>query len=40
LIPHMIEGGVSILQHSDDIILFMEHDFEKVVNMKLILCIF
>jgi hypothetical protein len=29
LIPHLIEGGVSILQYVDDTILFMEHDFEK-----------
>jgi hypothetical protein len=36
LIPHLIEGGVSILQYAYDIILFMEQDLEKVVNMKLI----
>jgi hypothetical protein len=35
-----VEGGVSILQYADDMILFMEHDLEKAVNMKLILCIF
>jgi uncharacterized membrane protein YebE (DUF533 family) len=40
LIPHLIEGGVSILQYDDDIILFMEQDLAKEVNMKLILCIF
>jgi hypothetical protein len=40
LIPHLIEGGVSILQYADDTILFMEHDLEKAVNMKLLLCIF
>jgi hypothetical protein len=40
LIPHLVEGGVSILQYADDTILFMEHDLEKAVNMKLILCIF
>jgi hypothetical protein len=39
-IPHLIEGGVSILQYADDTILFMEHDLEKAINMKLILCIF
>lgn len=26
LIPHLVEGGVSILQYADDTILFMEHD--------------
>ena len=40
LIPHLIDGGVSILQYADDTILFMEHDLEKALNMKLILCIF
>ena len=40
LIPHLVEGGVSILQYADDTILFMEHELEKAVNMKLILCIF
>jgi hypothetical protein len=40
LIPHLVDGGVSILQYADDTILFMEHDLEKAVNMKLILCIF
>ena len=40
LIPHLVEGGVSILQYADDTILFMSHDFDKALNMKLILCIF
>ena len=40
LIPHLVDGGVSILQYADDTILFMEHDFERALNMKLILCIF
>src|SRR6266498_1861909 len=40
LILHLVDGGVSILQYADDTILFMEHDLEKAVNMKLILCIF
>jgi hypothetical protein len=40
LIPHLVEGGVSVLQYADDTIIFMEHDLEKAVNMKLILCIF
>ena len=40
LIPHLVDGGVSILQYADDTILFMEHDLQKAVNMKLILCIF
>jgi hypothetical protein len=40
LIPHLVEGGVSILQYADDTILFMEHDLAKALNMKLILCLF
>jgi hypothetical protein len=40
LIPHLIDGGISILQYTDDTILFMEHDTAKAINMKLILCIF
>ena len=40
LIPHLVGGGVSILQYADDTIIFMEHDLEKALNMKLILCIF
>jgi hypothetical protein len=28
LIPHLVEGGVSIMQDADGMILFMEHDLE------------
>jgi hypothetical protein len=31
---------VSILQYADDTIIFLEHDLEKALNMKLVLCIF
>jgi hypothetical protein len=40
LIPHLVDGGVSILQYADDMIIFLEHDLEKDLNIKLILCIF
>ena len=40
LVPHLVDGGVSILQYADDTILFMEHDMAKARNMKLILCLF
>ena len=40
LIPYLVEGGVSILQYADATILFLEHDLEKAVNMKLILSMF
>jgi hypothetical protein len=40
LIPHLVDGGISILQYADDTVIFMEHDLHKALNMKLILCIF
>jgi hypothetical protein len=40
LVPHLVDGGISILQYADETILFMEHDLAKAVNMKLILAIF
>jgi hypothetical protein len=40
LIPHLVEGGISVLQYVDNTILFMEHELQKILNMKLILCIF
>jgi hypothetical protein len=39
-VPHLLDGGLSILKYADDTILFMEHDLAKAVNMKLILCLF
>ena len=38
--PHLIDGGLSILQYADDTILFMDDDLEKARNMKLLLCAF
>ena len=40
LIPHLVQGGVSILQYADDTVIFMENDLQKAANMKLILCLF
>lgn len=40
IVPHLIEGGLSILQYADDTILFLEHDLDKARNMKLILAAF
>jgi hypothetical protein len=31
---------VSILQYAVDTFIFLEHDLEKALNMKLVLCIF
>ena len=40
VIPHLVDGGLSILQYADDTILFMDHDLEKATNLKLILSAF
>jgi hypothetical protein len=40
VIPHLVDGGLSILQYADDTILFMEHDLESAKNLKLILSTF
>ena len=40
VIPHLVDGGLSILQYADNTILFMEHDIEKARNLKLILSAF
>jgi hypothetical protein len=40
VVPHLVDGGLSILQYADDTILFMEHDFEKARNVKWILSAF
>jgi hypothetical protein len=40
VVPHLVDGGLSILQYADDTILFMEHDLEKATNLKLILSAF
>jgi hypothetical protein len=37
VIPHLVDGGLSILRYANDTILFMEHDLEKAKNLKLIL---
>jgi hypothetical protein len=31
LIPHLVDGGVSMLQYADDTIIFMEHNLEKAL---------
>jgi hypothetical protein len=38
LIPHLVEGSVSILQYADDTIIFMDYNLDKALNMKHILC--
>lgn len=40
VVPHPIDGGLSILQYVDDTVMFMEHDMEKAKKVKLLLCVF
>jgi hypothetical protein len=40
VVPHLIDEGLSILQYADDTIIFMDNDFERAKNMKLLLCAF
>jgi len=40
VIPHLIQDGLSILQYADDTVIFMSHDVENAVNMKLLLSTF
>jgi hypothetical protein len=40
LIPHLVQDGISILQYADDTILFMDHNIEQAINLKLVLCVF
>jgi hypothetical protein len=40
VIPHLVDGILSILLYTDNTILFMEHDLEKSRNLKLILATF
>ena len=35
-----MDDGISILQYADNTIIFMDHNFDEVRNMKLILTIF
>lgn len=40
MVPHLVDGGLSILQYADDTILFMDHDLPKATIMKMLLCTF
>jgi len=39
-VPHLVEDGLSILHYADDTMLFLDHDIEQAMNMKLLLCTF
>jgi hypothetical protein len=40
LVHHLVDGGLSVLQCVDDIILFLKDDVAKANNLKQILCDF
>jgi len=40
VVPHLVEEGLSVLQYTDDTIIFLDHDIDKAKNTKLLLCIF
>lgn len=40
VVPHLVEDALSILQYIGDTVLFLDHDIEKAVNMKLLLSTF
>jgi hypothetical protein len=40
LIPHLVDGGLSILQYADDTVLFLQHDLAKAAYLKLLLITF
>ena len=37
VIPHLLDDGLSILQYTDDTIIFIDHDLEQGKNLKLLL---
>lgn len=39
-VPHLVDGGLSILQCADDTLSFVEDDVEQAKNLKLVLCAF
>ena len=40
VVPHLVEEGLSVMQYTDDTIIFLDHDIDKAKNTKLLLCIF
>lgn len=37
VIPHLVDGGVSILQYADDTVIFLEHDLQQAKFFKVAL---
>lgn len=40
IVPHLVEDGWSILWYAVDMVLFLDHDTEQAMNMKLLLSTF
>ena len=40
VVPHLVDGGLSILHYANDTILFMEHILDHARNLKLLLFAF
>jgi len=40
VVPHLVEGGPSILQFADDTIIFLQDNIEQAKNLKVVLCAF
>jgi hypothetical protein len=40
LSPHLVDGGLSILQYTDDTIIFLDHNVARVGNLKLLFLAF
>jgi hypothetical protein len=40
LAPDLVDKGVAIMQYADDTVLCLAHDFDKAINLKLLLYLF
>ena len=40
IVPHLIDGGLSILQYADDTVVFLDHNIGQAKNVKLLLTAF
>jgi hypothetical protein len=40
IVPHLILGGLSIVQYADDTMIFLDHNLHHARNIKLLLTVF
>jgi hypothetical protein len=40
IVPHLVRGGLSILQYADDTVVFLDHNLKHAQNIKLLLTTF